>query len=227
MTRCWNRSALSWLALVLGSLAWASEPAAAAQFCTVTSEQKISATAGGFGGVLDAGDYFGYSVAALGDLDGDGVADLAVGAPFDNDGGAFKGAVWILLPWLPLGQTRKARSTRWGPGSKAGRDRPDQGPRPGLGRGVPAPDPINQRASSCHIESQQSKPPALSGTQRGRVGDIGLARLTLASNVPAKRQSASNVPDTVITRLPKSALAIAPAAEKRSTRAAMSPNFGP
>lgn len=36
------------------------------------------------------------SVAGLGDLDADGVPDLAVGAYQDGDGGAERGAVWIL-----------------------------------------------------------------------------------------------------------------------------------
>jgi tetratricopeptide (TPR) repeat protein len=64
---------------------------------TVASERKISETAGGFGGVLDPGDAFGISVAALGDLDGDGVGDLAVGASDDDDGGTDQGTVWILF----------------------------------------------------------------------------------------------------------------------------------
>ena len=46
---------------------------------TVKSHQKISDTEGGFTGILDDGDWFGFSVASLGDLDGDGVGDLAVG----------------------------------------------------------------------------------------------------------------------------------------------------
>ncbi len=63
---------------------------------TVRAERKISDTAGGFEGELDDCDQFGYSVASLGDLDGDGVADLAVGAPNDDDGGTNRGAVWVL-----------------------------------------------------------------------------------------------------------------------------------
>ena len=64
---------------------------------TVATEQRISGTTGGFGGNISGDDFFGYSVAALGDIDGDGVEDLAVGAPLDDDGGLDKGAVWILF----------------------------------------------------------------------------------------------------------------------------------
>ena len=64
---------------------------------TVKSEQKISNTQGDFGGALDDGDAFGVSVAALGDLDGDGTGDIAVGATGDDDGGMTRGAVWILF----------------------------------------------------------------------------------------------------------------------------------
>ncbi|MCH8164582.1 MAG: FG-GAP repeat protein, partial [Planctomycetes bacterium] len=64
---------------------------------TVKSHQKISSTQGGFTGILDIGDSFGSSLASLGDLDGDGVGDLAVGATGDDDGGAFHGAVWVLF----------------------------------------------------------------------------------------------------------------------------------
>jgi len=63
----------------------------------VKSFQKISDTEGDFGGVLDNNDYFGTSLASIGDLDGDGITDLAVGAFRDDDGGTNRGAVWILF----------------------------------------------------------------------------------------------------------------------------------
>ncbi len=47
---------------------------------------------------LDTGYYFGTSVAAIGDVDGDGVVDLAVGVPADDFGpGTELGAVWVIL----------------------------------------------------------------------------------------------------------------------------------
>ncbi len=64
---------------------------------TVKAHQKISDTEGGFTGILDHGDLFGSSVASVGDLDGDGVGDLAVGAENDDDGGTGRGAVWVLF----------------------------------------------------------------------------------------------------------------------------------
>jgi hypothetical protein len=74
---------------------------------TVASQQKISATEGGFTGLLDPEDKFGGSVAGLGDLNGDGVRDVAVGASLDDDGGDDAGAVWVLFlnggTWTNLG----------------------------------------------------------------------------------------------------------------------------
>ncbi|MGA7305328.1 MAG: VCBS repeat-containing protein [Rhodothermales bacterium] len=64
---------------------------------TVKQEQKISAVHGNFTGDLDDLDGFGTSVSPLGDLDGDGVLDLAVGARGDDDGGQDRGAIWILF----------------------------------------------------------------------------------------------------------------------------------
>lgn len=64
---------------------------------TVRAHQKISALDGGFSGALDVRDAFGVSQTALGDVDNNGVPDLAVGAFLDDDGGTDRGAVWILL----------------------------------------------------------------------------------------------------------------------------------
>jgi len=64
---------------------------------TVKTQQKISNTEGNFSGTLHNGDYFGSSVANIGDLDADGCNDIAVGAYLDDDGGSNRGAVWILF----------------------------------------------------------------------------------------------------------------------------------
>jgi hypothetical protein len=63
----------------------------------VGDQQKISTDSGGFNGSLEDGDQFGSAVAALDDLKANGVRDLAVGAPFKDDGGNDRGAVWILF----------------------------------------------------------------------------------------------------------------------------------
>jgi Ca2+-binding RTX toxin-like protein len=63
---------------------------------TVKSSTKIASNIGG-GPTLANGDFFGRSVAGVGDLDGDGVADLAVGASYDDTGGSDRGAVHVLL----------------------------------------------------------------------------------------------------------------------------------
>jgi len=68
-----------------------------AQPGTVLDAQKISDTEGDFLGTLSDSDRFGQSIAPIGDLDGDGVTDLAVGAIYDDDGGNNRGAVWILF----------------------------------------------------------------------------------------------------------------------------------
>ena len=48
------------------------------------------------GPTLSAGDAFGTSLANIGDLNGDGINDLAVGASLDNGGGSDRGAVHIM-----------------------------------------------------------------------------------------------------------------------------------
>jgi hypothetical protein len=63
---------------------------------TVKSSQMIGSGIGG-GPTLQTGDYFGHGVTSLGDLDGDGITDLAVGASKDDTGGYINGAVYVLF----------------------------------------------------------------------------------------------------------------------------------
>jgi len=48
---------------------------------TVLSNQKISMLEGGFTETLNAGNFFGYGVAGIGDYDADGIPDIAVSSP--------------------------------------------------------------------------------------------------------------------------------------------------
>ena len=64
---------------------------------TVKSSVKIANETNG-GPTLGQFDYFGSSLASLGDIDGDGVTDLAVWDPIDFTGvGTYRGAVHVLL----------------------------------------------------------------------------------------------------------------------------------
>jgi hypothetical protein len=64
---------------------------------TVRTQHKISDLYGGFGGEVRDFDGFGLASARIGDVDGDGVCDLAVGSSGDDDGGNIAGALWILF----------------------------------------------------------------------------------------------------------------------------------
>ena len=57
---------------------------------------------------LKNGDFFGFSAANIGDFNGDGIEDIVVGAPYDDDASLFdsliqrhdqtnKGAIYILF----------------------------------------------------------------------------------------------------------------------------------
>lgn len=64
---------------------------------TVKSHQEISGTDGGFTAAIDDSDRFGWSISNVGDLNGDEVIDVAVGARGDDDGGQSRGAVHVLF----------------------------------------------------------------------------------------------------------------------------------
>ncbi len=49
------------------------------------------------GPVLSNDDYFGISIANIGDLNGDGILDIAVGASGDDAGGTTRGAIHVML----------------------------------------------------------------------------------------------------------------------------------
>lgn len=63
----------------------------------VIASQKISSTQGDFSGDLDNEDFFSHSLASIGDLNGDGITDLIVGAAYDDDGGQNPGAIYTLF----------------------------------------------------------------------------------------------------------------------------------
>ncbi len=75
--------------------------------------QKISDLEGGFGGTLASFDFFGASVATIGDVDGDGLADAAVGS---RDRAALgRDSVWVLFLNAD-GTVREEREITIGPG---------------------------------------------------------------------------------------------------------------
>lgn len=64
---------------------------------SVKGYQEITNSTGGLGENLDPGDDFGVALAAIGDLDGDNVTELVVGAFGDDDGCDNCGAVYVLF----------------------------------------------------------------------------------------------------------------------------------
>ena len=114
------------LGAVLGSL---FAPDVSAQLGHAVTAQKISDTSGGFTATLDDEDQFGRSIVNLGDLDGDGVTDLLVGAHTDDDGGIDQGAVYVLFmeangfvkSWQKISDTEGGFSGQLDPGDQFGR----------------------------------------------------------------------------------------------------------
>lgn len=64
---------------------------------TVQSTQIITNSQGGFTGTIAAGNYFGNAVTCLGDLNKDGIYDIAVSERENDEGGTNKGAVYIFF----------------------------------------------------------------------------------------------------------------------------------
>jgi len=64
---------------------------------TFKSSQKISETKGGLVADLQKDDGFGRALSSIGDLDGDGIVDLAVGANEDDTGAWNAGSVYVLF----------------------------------------------------------------------------------------------------------------------------------
>jgi len=94
---------------------------------SVKGHQRIDSRFGGFGGDLHFRDYFGRALAGLGDLNGDGSLDLAVGSA-DDDGGLNRGAVWILsLQGCPLASSTTRNGAGINPSTLTGSP-------PGLGQ---------------------------------------------------------------------------------------------
>ncbi len=86
-----------WVAAVLVSILGSSSATAQAPLGEVNSLQFLAEGSGGFLGSIDPGDDLGVSVAALGDINGDGIDDMALGADGDDDGGKDRGAVYVLF----------------------------------------------------------------------------------------------------------------------------------
>lgn len=63
---------------------------------TVRQRQKICKLDGNFDGDINFDDRFGTRIANIGDVDGDGVTDIAVGSVQDDDGGTNRGALFVL-----------------------------------------------------------------------------------------------------------------------------------
>ena len=111
-----------WSSLLLGTSLVATAAAAQSAVGSVLGEVKIDSDSTALQDVLDSGSTFCGALADIGDLDGNGVSDLAIGAERDNDGGVWHGAVWLALMNTDgtIGELRKISATSGGLGDVLG-----------------------------------------------------------------------------------------------------------
>jgi hypothetical protein len=91
------------LALAVG-MALAMSAAAGNAHADFPSQFDLSGLNGTNGSVLNgvaAGDYAGQSVSAAGDINGDGFADLVIGAPYSSDAALYAGASYVVYGGAP------------------------------------------------------------------------------------------------------------------------------
>jgi hypothetical protein len=89
------------LALAIGMAVGAAAGSARADF---PPQFGLSGLNGSNGSVLTgvaAGDYAGQSVSAAGDINGDGFADLVIGAPFSSNAAPYAGASYVVFGGAP------------------------------------------------------------------------------------------------------------------------------
>ncbi len=148
---------------------------------TVRSFQRINDSDGSFAGSLDVGDRFGGALATPGDLDGDDVPDLLVGASGDDDGGPDQGAVWIL--YMNASGTVKSHA------KLTGQDFPgDVGPFDALGFSVTSLGDLD-RDGGADIAIAA---PGDDATNASNAGAVYIVSLALDETVASYRKISSN-----------------------------------